>query len=268
MSNAIIRVSSLAGWTDCPRRNASRTFGALLSEHGYEFRQRVNNVASSFGTGIHSGSEVVLQAKIDGKEVSLESMTEAACESFRTQIRDGVEYDDTTGNLNIADKQIASMCRAWYYGVLPKLNPVMVEGELEAKAPGGLTVTGHPDVIEIDTVRDLKTGRGGSGYHAQLGGYSLLAKAHEMAAPVWSVVDWIPRSSLSKPQPTPVEYRYPASVCEQEAKSVLAEVARQYEAYVRKQDIGVFACNTMSTICSERYCQAYGTDWCPVSQTL
>ena len=268
MSDPIIRVSSLSGWQDCPRRNAARTFNTLLAEQGYEFIERVNNVASSFGTGLHSGQELVLQGKIDGKIPSLDDMIEASCESFRTQTRDGVEYDNTTTSLDVADKQTANICRAWYYGVLPKVNPVMVEGEIIEPVPGGLVLSGHPDVVESDTIRDLKTGKSGNTYHAQLGGYSLLAKARGIAIPEWSVVDWIPRSTLKNEQPEPVEYRYPAALCEQEAQSALAELARQYKKYIKTQNPGVFVCNTMSRMCSSRYCEAYGTDWCLVSQTL
>jgi phosphorylcholine metabolism protein LicD len=211
-----------------------------------------------------------LKAKMAGDpDMSLKDMISAGVESFRTATDDGVDYDNTTDTPNTADKQIESMIKVYYHYILPKIEPVEVEVRMEAQIDDNMTLSGQPDVLELDAVRDLKTGRSGEKYHAQLGGYILLAKANKKPVNIQTaVIDWLPRARLSKPQPEPVELEYSAELCVNEAKAVIKDVQRQYGGYTETGNPSSFPNNTSSMICTPKYCPAYGTDWCPVSKTL
>lgn len=265
----ILRVSSLASWHDCSRRSAARTFRKRLEADGYEFIRTANSVGGCIGTGVHSGMAYALNQKIAGHEIKLDDMIEAGVESFGKETDNGVDYDATTDTPNTADKQIEAMCKVFYHYILPKIQPIEVEVRMEAVIDENFTLSGQPDVLEAGAVRDLKTGRSGETYHTQLGGYILLAKANKKPVNIQTgVVDWLPRARLSKPQPEPVELRYSADLCTNEAKAVIKDVQRQYSGYDETENPAAFPCNTSSILCTPKYCPAYGTDWCAVSKTL
>jgi hypothetical protein len=265
----ILRVSSLAGWHDCSRRSAARTFYKRLKADGYEFIRTANSVGGCIGTGVHSGMAYALKKRIAGEEIKLEDMIDSSVESFRTATDDGVDYDSTTDTQNTADKQIEAMIKVYYHYILPKIEPVEVEIRMEAKIDETITLSGQPDILESNAVRDLKTGRSGEKYHAQLGGYILLAKANKKPVEIdTAVIDWLPRARLSKPQPEPVELTYSAELCVAEAKAVIKDVQRQYSIFNETEEPAAFPNNTSSMICTPKFCPAYGTDWCPVSKTL
>jgi hypothetical protein len=211
-----------------------------------------------------------LKAKMAGDpDMSLKDMISAGVESFRTATDDGVDYDATTDTPNTADKQIEAMIKVYYHYILPKIEPVEVEVRMEAKIDETMKLSGQPDVLESDAVRDLKTGKSGETYHAQLGGYILLAKANKKPVEIHTaVIDWLPRARLSKPQPEPVELEYSADLCVAEAKAVIKDVQRQLAGYNENENPAAFPNNTSSILCSQKFCPAYGTDWCPVSKTL
>lgn len=273
-----VHVSSLAGWHDCPRRSATRTFRDQIIAAGYALRDRGQIVSAAIGTGVHAGARHILTERLETRTARLEDAIGQAIGAYHESTSDGCDFDTTSDGHNTAEQQIARMTRAYYHGIAPNINPVAIERRLTADAPGGLTVTGQPDVTECSAVRDLKTGKNGQSYHAQLGGYSLLTKAADRAAeasgephresrPDTAVIDWLPRVSIKKTQPEPVAYTYPAALCETEAKAVLTEVARQWGAFARIHEPSAFPANSMSILCSPKYCTAYGTDWCPVSKT-
>ena len=268
-TSPLIRVSSLAGWTDCPRRSAARTFRDRLEADGYVLRDRANIVSASVGTGLHAGVAHALREKIEERVAKLARMVEISIETYRADTAEGVDYDSTTDSANTAERQLGAMNQSYYADVLPVVEPVTVETRMEARTAAGFTVSGQPDMLDAAAaVHDLKSGKAGDTYQAQLGGYLLLAKANGQPAPVDAVIDWVPRSRLSKPQPVAVSYRYPAAMCEAEAKAVLNQITHQWTDYKAKQDPAAFPCNPMSMLCGPKYCAAYGSEWCVVSKTF
>jgi len=269
MKNEILRVSSLADWHDCSRRSAARTFRKRLEADGYEFIRTANSVGGCIGTGVHSGIAYALKQKMSRDDIKIKDMVEYGIESFREATDDGVDYDATTKTPNEADKQIKSMIKVYYHYILPKIDPVEVEVRMDAQIDETMTLSGQPDVLEINAVRDLKTGKSGETYHAQLGGYILLAKANKKPVNIkTAIVDWLPRARLSNPQPEPVELEYSAELCVAEAKAVIKDVQRQLAGYNQTENPAAFPNNTSSILCSPKFCPAYGTDWCAVSKTL
>ncbi len=275
IDSIVIRASYLAGWTDCPRRSAAKSLYKIIKNLGFQLRESVKNVSAAIGTGVHAGATHVMREKIEAREAKLTDAIEIGINEFRKESDGGIEFDSKTDSTNTAETQIKNIETAFYYGIAPEINPVDVERRYEAPVKAGFYITGQPDIIELGRLRDIKTGKDGQTYHAQLGGYSLLLKANGLPTPETLVVDWIPRVSTKKPQPEPVIYEFPTSVCEKEAQNVISSIQFQILNFQRNISEGIperapsaFPANLMSMLCSEKYCVAHGTDFCPVSKTI
>ena len=204
-----LRVSSLSGWNDCPRRASTRVVYDLIKQAGFELRSAVKSVSSAIGTGVHAGAAHVMKEKIDDRTPKLSDAVEIGINKFREEAADGIEFDTKTDSNNTGEIQIKNIETAFYHGVAPQIKPIEIEKSYEAPIKPGFYLTGHPDIIEPTRIRDLKTGRDGQTYQAQLGGYALLRQAHSEIVPISLVIDWIPRVSIKKPQPAPISYEYP-----------------------------------------------------------
>jgi len=268
MSNINLRVSSLAGWNDCPRRASTRTVYDIIKDAGYELRPDVKSVSAAIGSGIHAGCAHVMREKIQKRTAKLDEAVEIGIAKFREEADGGAEFDSKTDSNNTAEKQIENISGAFYYGLAPNIEPVDVERSYDAPVKAGFTLSGHPDIVEATRIRDLKTGRTGDHYQAQLGGYALLTRANGDAEPETVVIDWIPRVSIKKPQPEPVSYEYQTAVCKREAQAVIAQVQLQVLNFQRTPEPSMFPANPNSILCSPKYCTAYGTDYCPISKTF
>lgn len=264
-----IRVSAISSWNDCPRRGAVSAFRSEIQEQGYVLRDYRRLVSGAIGTSVHSGMALFMRDKIIEKETSLPEMQDISIETFKTEIEDGVDFDTTTNSINTGERQILNISEEYYRSVAPKIKPVLTEEKLSGDAPGGITVTGHPDILESDSVHDLKTSKKGNVYHGQLGGYSLLVKESDYEIkPIKGVIDWIPRSSIKKPQKEAVSYVYDIALCERESINTIKTITKQWEEFKEKGSPDAFPVNIMSMLCSEKYCTAFGTDFCPISKTF
>jgi hypothetical protein len=268
MPEIILRTSYLAGWTDCPRRNAAKAFRKIIADARYVLPETKRIVSSAVGTGVHAGAKHILSEKKESRTARISDAIEQSIEAFREETADGVDYDKITASRNDAEKQLKRMTETYNTVVAPRIIPIDIEHRIEGVAPQEITLTGQPDVFESASVRDLKTGRSGQKYHAQLGGYSLLAKANGITTPKIAVVDWLPRTSMTKSQVPPISFTYDVAVCEAEAKAVLKEVTREISEFIASGNPAVFPTNTNSILCSETYCSAFGTDFCPISKTI
>jgi hypothetical protein len=210
--------------------------------------------------------------------------TDAAVETMRQRVKDeGATFDRETPDLRAAESQVLAMTRAYYYGVAPKVEPVIVERRLEADV--GFTVqpmvlTGQQDVLarEPGRVRDLKTGKNRSNHKPQLGSYALLAKSHpEVLGGVeinGAVEDFVQRVSAKKvangEQPPAVSYVHDLAGAERAAVAVLRMIdshltvfrAGDPSRYVLPGDPWAFPANPSSKLCSEKWCAAWGTEFC------
>lgn len=262
-----IRSSILPSWNDCPRRNAIKIFSKDIENIGYEVPRRQDKamVSSAIGTGFHKGAELALNDKQLGTEkVNLNDSQEMSIWGFRQECKDGVSWDDLTPNANTAEKQLQQMTKTYWNMFLPITNPIDIEVILSATTKN-YTLTGKTDIVEVGTIRDLKTGIYKS-FHAQAGAYSLLAKANKITKPEKLIIDWIPRAMTKNLKILPRSYFYNVAVAERETFAVLKTIEIQHKLFLDTQDMHSFPCNPGSILCSTKYCQAWGTDWCPVSK--
>jgi hypothetical protein len=268
----LVRCSALSSYPDCPRRGAARLFQDEIEAAGYALRRTGSGIGASIGTSVHAGAAMTLTEKmLTGRLAPLDAVTDCAVEAFRTETAAGVAYDAETTSAHDAEQQIVKMVRAYQAVIAPAIEPITVEEQLEAETDFGIILTGKSDLLARDDggLRDLKTGKRQSHHRPQIGGYSLLIQANGL--PVTSAhVDFIQRVPVKKPQPEPVTDDYDLAGSEKAALSVLRHIAADIDAFrngseelgIEPGDAWAFTANPSSMLCSDKYCAAYGTDFC------
>ncbi len=276
----IIRPSALATWNDCARRAAASLFHDELVSAGYTLRKLEPTIGAAVGTAVHSAAAHTMRARADtGHPATVEQATDAGIEAYREEVADGITFDETTDNHNTAQKQIGNMTKAWHGAFARQLAPVLIEHRMQADLGDGFTISGQPDVLAKDervTLRDLKTGKRFSEYSAQLGAYSMLARAHG-----WNyeklVVDFVQRQPLTYTShvvvPKSVEYDIRHS--EQTAHEAIADIKRSHKRFQARLSghspgppFQAFRANPLSMMCNPKFCPAYNTNFCRVHKEL
>lgn len=292
--NTIIRVSYLSGWQDCPRRNVSKVLREwILNNTGYLLRIPLNGVSGLVGTASHTAIIHILETKKnmgENSEQDLKDGIEKGIVKYNSQVEEiiNVDYDRTTPLDNIAEKQIEKIATAYFYGIAPEVKPIDLEKRLKVDLDRAVsienmsysfTLSGQPDIVTENAIRDIKTGKNAQTSHAQLGAYSLIVKQHiqawpELAAdqgyvlPDSCIIDHVPRVGAKTVQPAPESLTYTSEICENEAKAAISRATWDLATMLHYKDPSKIACNTSSMLCSEKYCQAHKTDFCPVSHTF
>lgn len=264
-----VRASSLSGYFDCQRRWAARQLSPLLRDIGYSVRAIRPSIGAAVGSGAHSSVAHDLQHKLEkGELANWSEVEQIGVAELQSRIQEeGVDWDDVTPSLSDAQRTVARLARSYRLHTAPNLKPFAVERRIKAKHPTGLILSGQQDVVIQDAggrhgLRDLKTGKRRAANWAQYGAYSRLLRSHKM--PVETVTeDYLARVPLDKEQPPPVPHDYDLAACEQATESVMTSVADRLKAFHATGDIGVWPANPSSSLCSERFCPAWGTTTCP-----
>lgn len=258
-----IRSSSLPSYMDCSRKAAAKAMDGEITQAGYDLRKLSPSVGSALGTAAHAASEHMLQAKMDFGELGdFDAAIEYAVELFGKEISEGVVWDDSTPNRNAAIIQLQKQVKA-YVPVMETLEPVALELELKADVGDGFVLTGHIDILTPTEIRDEKYGALNRPYQSQLGAYSLLARSNGF--PVEKLaIDFIQRVGKTKVQPPCKTFEYDQVESEQSAHGIIARVKHDVAVFREDPDNlwRAWPANPMSLMCSEKYCPAYGTNFC------
>jgi hypothetical protein len=264
-----IRTSTLSSWNDCPRREAAKIFGSVIESAGFSLRRdRMKKIVGAvIGTGVHAGAGEALKEKKSGNAAfKYIDMVDISISCFRDEIKDGVMYDDLSPNNNTCEKQIQRISKVYWNRYYPEIVPVAIEVSIKAAINDDYTLTGHPDVITENDIRDLKCGKVDRIYMPQLGGYSLLSRANRITIPKLLMVDWIPRTDIRKPQKECKTFTYNAVESEALARSVIDTIIYQHSQFLSSGEPLAFPANPYSMLCGAKWCPAYGTNWCKIKQ--
>ena len=263
-----IRASALPSWGDCARRTAAKSFPREIEARGFALRRTSPTVGAAAGTATHHALAAALRAKLANPSISPDDLrglvvplSRDAVDVFLLEIGAGVTWDDVTPNSLAAQQQIVRMTRAGL-SLVDDLEPRLVEAPLEASIGDGWDLTGSLDLLTADgRLEDFKTGALVRPYQAQLGAYSLLAKAagYEVRS---TAIAFIPRSPVSKPQKPPRRTEYDVDVAERHAWATAQRAKREMTAFLESGDPEALPANPMTMMCGARFCPAHGTSFC------
>ncbi len=250
-----IHASTLPYYTDCPRRALIKIFKKLIESAGYILNtQNFHNISGNIGTACHSGAQVLLEEHDQGQALS------ASRDKLSDLSQKPVKYDGISPNINTAQEQTGRIVKCFDINIAANVESCIVEKRLETRINDEFILSGKPDFRFAKQIHDLKTGKN-LNCQAQVGAYSLNAKAHGLDIDS-VIVDSIKNVRLNKP----VEcnsFSYNLKVCENLAKSVIRMIMSDYE----KLTAGTLPpCNNNSMLCSKKWCSAFGTDYCEVTQ--
>jgi len=261
-----IRISSLPYYTDCPRRASVNLFRRDIESAGFVLKQTLSGIAAAVGTGAHAAAHAMHESLLTaGNAGDLKNATDAGIASFKDEIGDGVDYDETTPNNNHAEKQLTTLARSYYHEIIPVLNldkeSAVFEKTLSAALDAETLISGTPDVADAAQIRDLKTGKETS-FEAQTGGYSLLRKSNGNKKPRTLAIDFLPRTPIQKKYPGAHSIIYDVDFAEYYAWNIIKTIQRDIERFLKSGDPWAFMPNPKSMLCGAKYCHAYGTNYC------
>lgn len=269
----VVRASSLPQFADCPRRFAARTLAAELIAAGYKINKNMRtSIGAKIGTATHAGAAYLMSEKMKSGEIGNQTEAEhRAMDEFTQSMQEGIIWDDTSPNQSDSQKQLVRMLKVFRHGIAPDIRPFAVETRLEAAFDEDFIVSGQSDLqlLELESIDDLKTGTKPGRHFAQIGSYSLLARTAYPDIHVSKLrVNFIPRVSVNKPQPEAVIEEYNQVVAENAALSTLKQIKHTIDDFrkaLKENNMPpehVFLANPSSMLCSEKYCSAFGTNFC------
>jgi hypothetical protein len=260
-----LHASTLPYYADCPRRSAIRIIPRLLEAQGYVFQRQQPNIGAAIGHGTHAAAAHLAAVKLLGEQPAenhLKNGIELGISGFREEIKDGVSFDGTTTTTNEAEKQIITLSTSVLYEIMPALNIVTSEPPPLRAAMQGIEFTGRWDIEEPDGIDDYKTGTSARACHAQLGGYSLLRTSNGREKSKRLTQIYLPRVSVKKQYPGAQRINYDVDICETTAYNTIKHIVRDIRNFETTQSPQVFMANPCSVLCSQKFCAAFGTEWC------
>lgn len=268
----IIRPSSLSSYGDTARRTAAASIlRDEIKAAGYEIRDFANTVASTVGTSVHRGTELMLLDKMHGRygTGSVSMATDGAVERFRELLIQGVVFDKTSPNTSSAEKQIAKMAKVFAHWSVPEIEPLSLEERLTVDLGDGFILSGQTDIIAMgpDAIEDVKTGVVSRTHAAQLGAYSTIHRAHGRPIKL-ARTRFIKRVAADKDVPPPVVTNYELWDIEPITFNRIRRVKQDVTEFRRLVSVGsadpinAFDCSPSSFLCAERTCPLWGTDGC------
>lgn len=233
----------------------------IVKDMGYTLRDLPQRAGPAVGTATHAAVAHTMHAKIDtGASANQTETEQAGLEALSDTVQYGVEWDGVTPNLNTAQKQVLRHYRVYRLHLEDTIQPLTVERRIEKVTKRGNTLSGQPDQTD-DGVHDLKTGVAKRANGAQYGAYALLLRAD--GDPARHITeDYIQRVAIDKEQPVPQQIGYDVDLSERIAGRIILDIERTFEEFEREGDSLVFMANPGSMLCSDRWCCAWGTDFC------
>ena len=272
-----VRASSLPEFDDCARRWAAKQ--PRLVPRSYKIRSRAPHIGGIIGSAVHAGAALLYNGLIaDGslaraRAEVIDLVTEATLE----RIRDAgeIEYgsDGRTPHQDAAVWAAQSLTVAYAATIDEAEQPAIApEHALAIRiTPLRLDLTGHLDIFMADRIgEDLKTSPRVGNHGPQFGSYHWQLRTNGFdPAPKFREKN-LARPKFPggrKPPLARVEPKvrvFDAAALEAVALSSAKNIARSLDAWEASGDPDSFPANPSSHLCSEKYCPAYGTEWCQV----
>lgn len=272
-----IRISMLPTVLDCTRRAAANQFRDLIDDAGYNLQEKTTGIYTILGTGTDAAINNMLTHKIKtGKLNNPEENIEAGVAKFEEEIKsaDSIIYDDTTHNQDAAKFQIDRFVKFYQRDIAPRIrfpenadpkDHIQVYVEIRLK---GYKITGHIDLVTLFSICDTKTGKALRAYHSQLGGYANLLVSQGREKPKYLIVHYLPRVNMRKSYPGTKVQVYDVEFSINESWYTINQIIRDLNNFKENANPACFPANPQSTLCSIKYCRAFGTTFCKYHKEL
>lgn len=268
----VIRPSSLTTETDCARRWAAIHYAPQVMAAGFHLRERaLLHVGAAVGSGVHAAAHFTLDAKRRTGELGNAREAEDRAEAeFLHRAEYGLNWDETTDRLPTAQEQMRRMTRAYRRYLAPDLVPIAVEQRLDVDVGDGWVLSGQADALAGDPdadLRDLKTGVRRRPNGVQYASYHVIFTAHGFR-PHDIIEDFVQRVRLKNEQPPPVSQVVPLDQGMADAWQAIEDIKAGTATFDARVASGMgapaaaFRANPQSQLCSDRWCPAWGTDFC------
>lgn len=266
-----LRCSMLPTAQDCTRRAIAGQFRKIIIEAGYQLNEKRKAVYTVMGVGTHSAGKFMLSNKITtGFLPSIDDCIEVGIDEYYKELSDSQDiiFDKITTNKKYGEYQIQQMVKYYYKDVAPKMvfpeniNPDdYLEVELKVTL-NGFEISGHVDVITLKSLCDTKSGALLRPYHTQLGGYENLAISNDYPKHEHLIINHLPRVHPDKIYPGVKNVVYDVDHCINESWFLINQLIRDVKEFEKVGNPAIFQANPQSTLCNEKYCMAFGTDFC------
>lgn len=260
-----IRASMLPSANDCMKRAIGQQYRSELKNMGYILKEKNHNIGGIIGTSLHVGSQhTIIEYLKHGNYAKTSDCIEVGINKLKSESQKGIQWDNTTYNLNEAEKQLSLMVNSYCLQIAPKIKPsVIPENSLKAIISGEVEFTGTTDIETVENdIRDIKGGIIKKPFQAQQGGYSILKRMAKKENIRKLIIDYIPRVSLRKNYPGATSIEYNVDTCEAIAMSTIFMINKIMRKFMECQNPFIIPCNPMSMLCSDKYCPCLGTDFC------
>lgn len=271
-----VRASSLANWNLCPRRAYAKDFRKELADRGYTLNQGRSNFNTLVGSCVHDLAGSLPEHKDD--------LVNDWFTAERERVGAEVDQSLQTKSWDHATEQAARILGKLVHHpsiqkMREKADKLLVEKFLEQRFDH-VTLTGHVDLYDLEDreLVDVKCSGKSEAPRAdaQLGAYSLLLTKAKKPMPREMKVIWMPVRGLKSEQPDPVDVEYDVPTAMRHAAVTASNAHRIYtdarvrarkraernggDPNIRGEDL---PSNPGCWACSEKWCPAHGTDFCP-----
>lgn len=225
--------------------------------------ERKGKIYAAIGTGCHAGAAAMATQIVKAESATLEAGQSTALKTCREIALAGVEYDEITTSIAVAEKQILRMVATFHADIVPELKPKSIELRRLVTINNEYELSGMMDLeTVIGEIYDWKFGHVWRTCKAQLGGYSLIRRAYEKTATPAIIGCHTARVGVKKPQPATERRVYDVTSAEKLALEIVQMIIRDMTAFQKNGNPAAFPCNPMSMMCGPKYCISYDSEWC------
>lgn len=247
----------------------------LAADYGFTVRPRKNHVGSVVGSAAHDGVAFLLkQFKEKGDWGDMTTAKHAASYAAEYVARESrlgeMSFDPTSKSAQFAITAATNIIKEYHNKITPESQTEIIEKNLGCVFEDPISgteyeVTGTVDrFIVIDGIlRDLKTSPKLKSHHAQIGAYIDILQSHGYQVKS-ALIDHIPRTRAGRLQEPLKVVQINKAMAIEHSRSVHAKMHNNTERFIESGNPSVFVANPSGDLCSPKFCQAYGTEFCHI----
>ncbi len=247
----------------------------LAADYGFTVRPRKNHVGTVVGSAAHDGVAFLLKqfhAKGNwGDKTTAKHAASYAGEYVARESREsGMIFDNTSKSAQFAVAAATNIVNEYHTKITPKGQTEIIEKNLGCIFQDPISgteyeVTGTVDrfIILDGVLRDLKTSPKLKSHHAQIGAYIDILETHGYEVRS-ALIDHIPRTRPGRMQDPLKVVKVGKAMARGHSRSVHAKMHNNVERFIDCGNPSVFVANPSCDLCNPKFCQAYGTEFCPI----